>query len=145
MAKQVGFNPKESECDVNKTVEWNLSKVNQTCENDVVISNCSILEEPRTYLNPIEESDPDQIASVFKAGFPIAYVWLIQYESCHIWLAWLRLNLRISNLAVITGRVLFYHNLAVEEVWNYKLLLSYSHFDYVEPLLNHTSSTAKLG
>ena len=67
--------------DVNKTVEWNLFKVNQTCENDVVISNCSILEEPRTYLNPIEESDPDQIASLFKAGFQTANVWLIQHES----------------------------------------------------------------
>ena len=47
-------------------------KVNKTCENDVVISNCSVLEEPRTYLNPIEESDPDQIVSVFKVGFQAA-------------------------------------------------------------------------
>ena len=39
----------------------------------------------------------------------------------------------------------FYLNLAVEEVSNYKLLLDHSFFDYVEPLLNHTSSTAKLG
>ena len=35
-----------------------------------------------------------------------------------------------------TGLILFYPNLAVEEVSNYKLLLSHSHFDYVEPLLN---------
>ena len=39
----------------------------------------------------------------------------------------------------------FYANLAVEEVLSYNLLLGHSHFDYVEPLLNHTSSTAKLG
>ena len=39
----------------------------------------------------------------------------------------------------------FYPNLAVEEVSNYKLLLGHSHVDYVEPLLNRTSSTAKLG
>ena len=45
----------------------------------------------------------------------------------------------------ITGRILFYSNLAVEEVSNYKLLLGHSHFDYVAPLLNHTSLTAKLG
>ena len=44
-----------------------------------------------------------------------------------------------------TGRILFYLNLTVEEVPNYKLLLGHSHFDYVESLLNHTSSTAKLG
>ena len=44
-----------------------------------------------------------------------------------------------------TGRMLFYPNLAVEELPNCKLLLGHSHFDYVEPLLNHTSSTAKLG
>ena len=43
--------------------------VNQTCENDVTLLNCSFVEETRTYLNPIEESDPDQIASVFKKGF----------------------------------------------------------------------------
>ena len=47
----------------------NYLKVNQTCENDVALSNCSIVEETRTYLNPIDESDPDQIASVFKEGF----------------------------------------------------------------------------
>ena len=47
----------------------NYLKVNQTCENDVSLSNCSIVEETRTYLNPIDESDPDQIASVFKKGF----------------------------------------------------------------------------
>ena len=44
-----------------------------------------------------------------------------------------------------TERILFYPNLTVEEVPNYKLLLGHSHFDYVESLLNHTSSTAKLG
>ena len=38
----------------------------------------------------------------------------------------------------------FYPNLAVEEVPNYELLLGHSHFAYVEPLSNHTSSTAKL-
>ena len=37
-----------------------------------------------------------------------------------------------------TGRIFFYPNLAVEEMSNYKLLLGNSHFDYVEPLLNHT-------
>ena len=35
-----------------------------------------------------------------------------------------------------TGRILFYPNLAVEEVSNYKLLLGHSHFDYV-PLDSH--------
>ena len=39
----------------------------------------------------------------------------------------------------------FFPNLAVEEVPNYELLLGHSHFDYVEPLSNHISSTAKLG
>ena len=43
-----------------------------------------------------------------------------------------------------TGRILFFSNLAVEEVPNYELLLDHSHFAYVEPLSNHTSSTAKL-
>ena len=47
----------------------NLLTVNQTCENDVTLPNCSFVEETRTYLNPIEESDSDQIASVFKKGF----------------------------------------------------------------------------
>ena len=45
----------------------------------------------------------------------------------------------------LTGRILFYPNLAAEEMSNYNLLLGHTHFDYVEPLLNHTSSTAKLG
>ena len=39
----------------------------------------------------------------------------------------------------------FFPNFAVEEVPNYELLLDHSHFAYVEPLPNHTSSTAKLG
>ena len=39
----------------------------------------------------------------------------------------------------------FYPNLAVQdqEMSNNKLILGHSHFDYVEPLLNYTSSTAK--
>ena len=42
-----------------------------------------------------------------------------------------------------TWRILFYPNLAVEEVSNYKLALGNSHFYYAEALLNHISSTAK--
>ena len=38
----------------------------------------------------------------------------------------------------------FFSNLAVEEVPNYEFLLDDSHFAYVQPLSNHTSSTAKL-
>jgi len=39
----------------------------------------------------------------------------------------------------------FFPNLAVEDMPNYEFLLDHSHFAYVEPLSNHTSSTAKLG
>ena len=38
----------------------------------------------------------------------------------------------------------FFSNLAVEEVPNYEFLLDDSHFAYVQPLSNYTSSTAKL-
>ena len=39
----------------------------------------------------------------------------------------------------------FFSNLAVEEVPNHEFLLGHSHFAYVLPLSNHTSSTDKLG
>ena len=45
----------------------------------------------------------------------------------------------------MTGWILFYPYLAVEEMSNYKLLLVHLHCAHAEPLLNHTSSTAKLG
>ena len=38
----------------------------------------------------------------------------------------------------------FFSNLAVEEVPNHEFSLGHSHFAYVLPLSNHTSSTAKL-
>ena len=131
MAKQVGFNAQESECiagDMNKTVEWNLSKVNQTCENDVVVSNCSVLEETRTYLNPIEESDPDQIASVFKVGFPIACVWVIPYMTSVN-------TAKFENLKISRNNTNYDSRVVIENptkvirwmVWNHYYNVAFSH------------------
>jgi len=51
---------------------------------------------------------------------------------------------RHYGILAITGWILFFSNLAVEEVQNYGFLLDHSHLAYVEPLSNQTSSTAKL-
>ena len=54
---------------------------------------------------------------------------------------------RVTGITVqnFTWWILFFPNLAVEEVPNHEFLLGHSHFAYVLPLSNHTSLTAKLG
>ena len=44
-----------------------------------------------------------------------------------------------------TGRILFYPNLAVEEVSNYKFLLNHLYFDYVESYLIDSQIRIKKG